>query len=72
MLEKVYEGAERNTAGNMSNILQRIACHKAALHGVSSAGMARSHRGNPAASLRGHQLYALPVLLNGLASLVLT
>ena len=70
--EAEHVGVLRNTAGNMSNILQRIACHKAALHGVSSAGMTRSHRGNPAASLRVHQLYALPVLLNGLASLVLT
>ena len=70
--EAEHVGVLRNTAGNMSNILQRIACHKAALHGVSSAGMARSHRGNPAASLRVHQLYALPVLLNGLASLVLS
>ena len=56
----------------MPNILQRIACHKLALRGVSSAGMAKAHRGNPAASLRVHQLYAVPVLLSGLASLVLT
>ena len=34
--------------------------------------MARSHRGNPAASLRVNQLYAVPVLLSGLASLVLS
>jgi hypothetical protein len=56
----------------MPNILQRIAFHKKGLGGVSSAGLARSHRGNPAASLRVHQLYATPVLLSGLASLVLT
>ena len=36
-----------------------------------SAGLARSHRGNPAASLRTEKLYGLPVLLSGLGSLFL-
>ena len=56
----------------MPNVLQRIACHKQALGGVCSAGIARAHRGNPAASLRVNQLYATPVLLSGLASMVLS
>ena len=34
--------------------------------------MARSHRGNPAASVRIHQLYANPVLMLGLGALVLS
>ena len=34
--------------------------------------MARSHRGNPAASIRIHQLYANPVLMLGLGALVLS
>ena len=38
---------------------------------VLSAGLARSHRGNPAASLRTEKLYGLPVLLSGLGSLFL-
>ena len=33
--------------------------------------MARHHRGNPAASLRIEKLYGLPVLLSGVATLVL-
>ena len=33
--------------------------------------MARGQRGNPAASLRVHQLHATPVLFSGLATLVL-
>ena len=70
--EAEHVGVLRSSSGNMPNILQRIAAHKKALGGVSSAGMARSHRGNPASSLRVHQLYAAPVLLSGLASLVLT
>ena len=70
--EAEHVGVLRSSSGNMPNILQRIASHKKALGGVSSAGMTRSHRGNPAASLRVHQLYAAPVLLSGLGSLVLT
>ena len=70
--EAEHVGVVRSSSGNMPNILHRIASHKKALGGVTSAGMTRSHRGNPAASLRVHQLYAAPVLLSGLASLVLT
>ena len=57
---------------NMPHILQRIAAHKKALSAICSAGMSQGHRGNPAASLRVHQLHATPVLLLGLATLVLS
>ena len=67
--EAEHVGVLRSCHGNMPNILERIANHKKAIGSISSAGMARSHRGNPAASLRVHQLYALPVLMSGLASL---
>ena len=70
--EAEHVGVLRSSTGNMPNVLQRIACHKQALGGVSSVGMARAHRGSPAASLRVHQLYATPVLLSGLASMVLS
>ena len=46
--------------------------HKNALHALLPCGMARRHRGNPSASLRLSQLYGVPVLLSGLASLVLS
>ena len=36
-----------------------------------AVGLARGHRGNPAASLHVEQLYGVPVLLSGTASLVL-
>ena len=62
----------RNTSGNLPNITNRITAHKKALRAVLPAGMARSHRGNPAASLRVHQQYGTAVLFSGLASLVLT
>ena len=39
---------------------------------ILAAGLARGHRGNPAASLRVHNLYCTPVLFSGLASLVLS
>ena len=65
-------GVVRNTSGNMPNIVQRVAKHKKALGSILSAGLARGHRGSPAAALRVHQLFCTPVLMSGLASLVLT
>ena len=56
----------------MPHILDRIAKHKRAIAAVLFTGVAKSHRGNPAASIRIHNLYCTPVLMSGLASLVLT
>ena len=70
--EAEHVGVVRSTAGNLPNILQCISSYKKALASVSSAGLARGHRGNPAASLRVHTLYAAPKLFSGLASLVLS
>ena len=67
-----HVGVLRSSKGNMPHILQRIAAHKKALSAICSAGMSQGHRGNPAASLRVHQLHATPVLLLGLATLVLS
>ena len=39
-------------SGNIPHILQRISSHKSALVAVFSAGLSRSHRGNPAAFVR--------------------
>ena len=70
--EAEHVGVIRTSQSNMPNMLARIASHKKALGSIIPAGMARSHRGNPSASLRIHQLYATPVLLSGLSSLCLT
>ena len=70
--EAEHVGVVRSRAGNMPNILQRISAHKKALAAVSPAGMTHCQRGNPAAALRVHQLYATSVLFSGLASLVLS
>ena len=59
------------TPGEMAAISARIAAHTKALYAVLPAGLARRHHGNPAASLRVHQLYGIPVLLSGLSTLVL-
>ena len=69
--EAEHVGVVRNTAGNMPNLLHRIAEHKKSLGAVLSAGLARGHRGSPAAALRVHQLHCTPVLFSGLATLVL-
>ena len=51
--------------------MSRMTAHTRALMGVLPAGLARGHRGNPAAALRIELLYGCPVLLSGLAALVL-
>ena len=55
----------------MPNILGRISARKRAVMYLLPTGMARSHRGNPAASLRIELLYGTSVLLSGLSALVL-
>jgi hypothetical protein len=55
----------------MPNLLCRVSEHKKALGAVLSAGLARGHRGSPAAALRVHQLHCTPVLFSGLETLVL-
>jgi len=67
-----HVGIIRSRQGNMINIVKRISAHKKALLGVGAAGTTRTCRTNPAASIRIHNLYALPVLFSGLASLVIS
>ena len=67
-----HVGIIRNVSGNLPNILNRVAAHKKTVGGILAAGLARGHRGNPAASLHVHSLYCTPVLLSGLSSLVLS
>ena len=66
-----HVGVIRSVTGNLPSLLSRIAAHKRALGGILHAGLARSHRGNPIASIRLHNIYANPVLYNGLGSLLL-
>ena len=66
-----HVGVLRSVEGNMPSVMARISAHNRAVMAVLPAGMARGHNGNPAASLRLERLYGCPVLLSGLASLVL-
>ena len=70
--EVEHVGVLRNTSGNMPHIMKRITEHKSGLCYVLSAGLARGRHGNPAASLRVHDLYGAPKLFSALATLVLT
>ena len=66
-----HVGIVRSPNGNETAILSRITAHKSALNSVLHTGMAREHRGNPAVGIKVNQLYGLPVLLSGLAVLLL-
>ena len=57
--------------GNMPSLLARMSAHNRALFAVLPSGIARHHNSNAAASLKVEKLYGLPVLLSGLAALVL-
>ena len=70
--ELEHVGVVRNISGNLPNILNRISEHKAGIASVLSAGLSKGRHGNPAASLKVHELYGAPKLFSGLASLVLT
>ena len=61
-----------STADNTSNIMSRISAHRSKLFSLLPAGLANHHHANQAAILKVERLYASPVLLSGLASLVLT
>ena len=69
--EAEHVGLLRSVHGNLAHILNRFTAHRRSLAAVLPVGLARGHRGNPAASLRIHQMYSTPVLFSGLSSLVL-
>ena len=58
--------------GNMPHLLDRVSAHRRAMGSVLHTGAARHHNGNPAATLQLERLYGCPVLLSGMAALVLS
>ena len=71
--EADHVGVLRSSSGNnLSSISSRIAGRTKSLYSVISCGMARHHRGNPAASLRVEASYSAPKLFSGLATLCLS
>ena len=67
-----HVGTLRSTEGNLPHILDRFSAHRKSMFALLPFGMAKSHRANPASSLRAHQTYCLPVLLSGLPTLILS
>ena len=67
-----HVGILRSVHGNRPNILARLSAHRRAVFSVQPAGIARGHRGNPAAGVRVERLYGAPVMLSGLATLVMS
>ena len=69
--EAEHVGITRSTSGNIPHLLGRFSAHRKALMAVLPLGLAQCHLGNPAASLRINQIFATPVLLSGIGSLIL-
>ena len=67
-----HVGIVRSTSGNGPTLLARFTAHRKALQGILHTGMARAHRGNPERGLHIDKIYAIPVLMSGLAPLVLS
>ena len=66
-----HVGILRSIDGNIPHILNKMTAHNRALYSILSIGLSRSHKGNPAASIRVEKIYGLPVLLSGTPSLSL-
>ena len=57
---------------NTSALVARIAAHDWVLSSLLSAGLAKGHKTNPCTALKALQVYCTPILLSGIASLILT
>ena len=66
-----HVGIIRSSDGNLPHIQGRVTAHIKALYALLPCNITRNRNTNPAASLRIHQIYALPVLLSGVAALTL-
>ena len=67
-----HVGIVRSVHGNLPHLVRRFVAHKNSLASVLSCGAARGHRANPMAAIKVESVYATPVLMSGLASLVLS
>ena len=70
--EAAHVGIDRSTISTMPHLLGRFTAHRRAVNACLLAGLARGHRGNPAAALHLETRYGAPVLFSGVSSLVLT
>ena len=67
-----HVGIVRSVDGNLPHILDRICSHRGKLFSLLPAGLSRKRNANPAAAIRIENIYALPSLLSGVGSLVLS
>ena len=70
--EAEHVGIIRSVEGNLPHILNRMTAHRKALNATKSSGVARKSRANPCVGLHLEKMYATPVLMSGLSSLVLS
>ena len=66
-----HVGVLRSTSGNLPHIHQRIVNHKKSLAQILCMGLSRRHRANPVAALGAENIFSMPVLYSGIASLYL-
>ena len=59
------------SGGNLPHVIDRISSHRRALVLVLPVGAAKHHSANPSTTLSLERMYGSPVLLSGMASLVL-
>ena len=70
--EARHVGILRSSQRNGAYILDRLSAHRKTIFCLLRTGIALSHSANPAASIKLDRIYANPVLLSGLATLVLS
>jgi hypothetical protein len=61
-----------STQGNIPHLMNRICSHRKALRATLSSGVAQKKRANPVIGLKLENVYGSPVLMSGVASLVLS
>ena len=66
-----HVGVRRSINGNLPHLLDRLAARKKTLFSILPAGLALKNNGNIAAALHLDKIFAIPVMLSGLNSLVL-
>ena len=71
--EAEHVGVVRSsTQGNIPHLMNRICSHRKAMGAALSSGVAQKSRANPLVGLKLEKVYGSPVLLSGVASLVLS
>ena len=70
--EATHLGVLRSAStSNMPHLMSRLSAHRKVLFSLLPAGLARRHNANPYAGLKIESMYALPVLMSGISTLVL-